>query len=193
MWGTITAVSSPPIRVGQDFEAEFPGASARAVEAGVNLVHTSALLLDEINRHRATVASLSPSASQVLAVLDGAGEPLPSTEIANRLLVTTASMTSLLDTLERRALVVRVAHPTDRRKILVDITDDGRRLVDEMLPVVHAASTRALEGLSARDQETLTRILGKVQVHLAEITRESLPSPLPRRRPASSSATPTTT
>jgi DNA-binding MarR family transcriptional regulator len=185
-------VSSSPIRVGEDFETEFPGASARAVEAGVNLVHTSALLLDEINRHRSAVAPLSPSASQVLAVLDGAGEPLSSTEIADRLLVTTASMTSLLDTLERRALVLRVAHPSDRRKILVDITDEGRRIVDEMLPVVHAASSRALGRLSDREQETLTRILGKVQRHLSELADEGLPSPAPRRRPASPLPAPAT-
>jgi len=47
---------------------------------------------------------LSPSARQVLAVVEGAGEPLEPSVIAERVLITTGSMTSLLDNLEKRGL-----------------------------------------------------------------------------------------
>jgi DNA-binding MarR family transcriptional regulator len=172
-----------PIRVGPDFESEFPGASASATEVSVNLLHTSTMLLDEINRHRATVAALSPSASQVLAVVDGAGEPLPGSEIARRLLVSTASMTSLVDTLERRGLVRRVPDADDRRRVLVAITPEGSRTIDAIMPVVHAASFRALSPLSERERTTLVTLLGKLQRHLGEIGGTDLPRPKPRRKP----------
>jgi DNA-binding MarR family transcriptional regulator len=173
---------TPPIHVDPDFEKEFPGASATASETSANLMHTASLLLDELNRHRATVTRLSPSACQTLAVLDGADEPLSSTEIANRLLVTTASMTSLLDTLERQGLVRRVPHPHDRRKVLVAVTDAGRKTIDEVMPVVHAASRSALSVLSEKERVQLTTLLSRVQDHLAEISTAELPTPKPRRR-----------
>jgi DNA-binding MarR family transcriptional regulator len=171
------------IRIDPEFETEFPGASRSATEASVNLLHASTLLLDEINRHRATVAPLSASASQVLAVIDGAGEPLPGTEIARRLVVSTASMTSLVDTLERRGLVRRIPDSHDRRRILVDITPEGTRTIDAIMPVVHAASARAWAPLSERERSTLVRLLGKLQGQLGEVGDLDLPTPAPRRKP----------
>jgi DNA-binding MarR family transcriptional regulator len=173
---------TPVIHVDPDFEKEFPGASASATQASANLLHTASLLLDEINRHRGTVTRLSPSACQTLAVLDGAGEPLSSSEIAARLLVTTASMTSLLDTLERQALVRRVRHPHDRRKVLVGITDAGRETIDKVMPLVHAANATALSALSEKERAQLTSLLGRLQDHLAKTSGAELRTPAPRRR-----------
>jgi DNA-binding MarR family transcriptional regulator len=138
--------------------------------------------LDELNRRRADVTSLSPSACQVLAVLDGAGEPLPSNTIAERLLITTASMTSLLDTLERKAMVRRRPHPTDRRKILVSITPAASRLVDELLPVIHAAQAEIFTPLTAAERRTLIGLLARVQTRLGELVDLPLPTPAPRRK-----------
>jgi DNA-binding MarR family transcriptional regulator len=175
-------MSDVPIRVGKGFTAEFPGASRSATEAAANLVHTATLVLDELNRRRATVTSLSPSACQVLAVLDGAGEPLPSNTIADRLLITTASMTSLLDTLERKGMVRRSPHPTDRRKILVSITPQASALVDELLPVIHSAQAHVFAPLSASERRTLIGLLARVQTHVGELVDEPLPTPAPRRK-----------
>ncbi len=72
---------------------------------------------------------LSGSAFQTLAILDGAGEPLPGHVVAERLLVSSASMTSLVDTLERRGLVERHPHPTDRRKVLIHLTPEAPQIV----------------------------------------------------------------
>src|SRR4051812_40859365 len=178
------AAMTPAIDLDPSFEHEFPGASASATQASANLMHTASLLLDEINRHRGTVTRLSPSACQALAVLDGAGEPLSSTEIATRLLVTTASMTSLLDTLERRGLGAPGPHPSDRRKGLVEITPDGRGTIDQVMPVVHAANRTALSGLTQKEQAQLVGLLTRLQDHLGEISGADLPTPKPRRRPA---------
>ena len=76
------------------------------------LVRTGDRLLagiDQALRHH----RLSRAGREALAVLDVAGQPLSPTAMAERLIVTTASVTSLLDTLERRGLIERRLDPTD--------------------------------------------------------------------------------
>src|SRR5262245_57040209 len=107
------APGRPAVTVDDDFEEEFPDARRLATLVSVNLIRTATVLLAEIDRRRRTVADLSAAASQILAIVEGAREPLPPHVIAERLLVTSGTMTSLLDTLERRGLIRRVPHPTD--------------------------------------------------------------------------------
>jgi DNA-binding MarR family transcriptional regulator len=115
------------------------------------VITASSLLLDAMaaveRRHK-----LSNAAAQTLAIIEGAGEPLAPSMIAERLMITTGSMTSLLDTLERRGLVRRQAHPSDRRRLLVELTDEGEALVDAMLPEIVAVQTALVAGLSEADR-----------------------------------------
>ena len=105
---------------------------------------------------------LSPAGRQALAVLEGADRPLSPTTIAERLLVTTASMTSLLDTLERRGLVTRTPDPDDRRKILVTLTGNGKRVVDQFLPQVVALQTSLMADLTEPQRQQLLESLATI-------------------------------
>ena len=172
-----------PIRVPADFEREFPGSSRSAAEVAANLVRTADALLAEFERRRREIADLSASAFQALAILDGADEPLAGHVIAERLLVTSASMTSLLDTLERRRLIERHPHPVDRRKVLIHLTDEAGAIVDKMLPAVHAASTEAFARLSEVDREQLIGMLTVVRTQLDEVASLPPVTSKPRRRP----------
>ncbi|MGN6607042.1 MAG: MarR family winged helix-turn-helix transcriptional regulator [Jatrophihabitans sp.] len=170
-----------PIRVGADFGREFPGADPAAAEVAANLVRAASAFLDEVERRRRPVAGLSAGAYEALAVLEGAGEPLPGHVIAERLLVTTASVTSLLDTLVRRGFVTREPHPTDRRKILVRLTAEGQRVVDEMLPIVHRTATDVFGALTAAEAEALVERCTEARRRLAELAALPPPTPRPRR------------
>ena len=170
-----------PVRVAADFEEEFPGASRSAAEVAANLVRASDAFLAELDRRRRQIADLSPSAFQALAILEGAGEPLAAHVIAERLLVSSASMTSLLDTLQGRGLVERHPHPTDRRKVLIHPTDQAREIVDRMLPVVHATDTEALADLTESEREQLIIWLATIRARLAVVSGQPPPNPLPRR------------
>ena len=103
---------------------------------------------------------LSAGARQVLAVLDGAGGSLSPTVIADRLIVTTASMTSLLDTLQRRGLVQRTPDVNDRRRVVVTITTEGSRVIRRLLPAMLALQDEVAAGLSPPDRTELVRLLG---------------------------------
>ena len=170
------------IRVPAGFEGEFPGASRSAAEVAANLVRASDAFLAELERRRREIADLSASAFQTLAILEGAGEPLAGHVIADRLLVSSASMTSLLDTLEGRGLVERHPHPTDRRKVLIQLTDEAREIVDRMLPTVHAAATEALADLTEREREQLIASLATIRARLAVMSTQPPSTPNPRRK-----------
>ncbi|MFC5175526.1 MarR family winged helix-turn-helix transcriptional regulator [Nocardioides taihuensis] len=136
--------------------------------------------IDKALRHH----HLSRAGREALAVLEGAERPLSPTEIAGRLIVTTASVTSLLDTLQRRGLVERRPDPTDRRKLLVVITDEGRALVDQFLPEVVALETAALAGLSEPQRAQLLELLGVVEAGLGALAHDDVvQSARPRSTP----------
>ena len=151
----------------EEFAREFPGASQSANATAVALVRTAAALtalFDEALRP----LDLSASARQALAVLEGAGGTLSPTTLSERMMVTTASITSLLGTLERRGLITRLSDPTDRRKQLVSITDAGRELVNQVLPALMALQTAVMTELSEPQRRLLQRML--------EIVREAIDS-----------------
>jgi len=173
----------PVVRVGNDFEDEYPGASAPATECYANLIRTADLLLGLHNRYTSEHYQLSPSARGVLAVVEGAGQPLEPSVIAERLMVTTGSMTSLLDNLEKRGLVQRLRHPDDRRKLLIDITPDAQAIVDELLPALHARERDVIAAaLTAAEQRTLLTSLAKLQKAAADARSTPPPEGTIQRR-----------
>jgi DNA-binding MarR family transcriptional regulator len=156
--------AEPLIRVGDDFEIEYPEASTLATECYANFWRAADLLMELHNQQTRDQYGLSPSARQVLAVVEGAGQPLEPSVIAERLLTTTGSMTSLLDTLEKRGLIRRLPHPDDRRKLLVDITPAAQEIVDELLPSLHARERHVMsDALSTSEQRQLLRLIAKLQ------------------------------
>jgi len=170
--------------VDDDFEDEYPGASALATECYANLARAGDLLMTLHNRQTLDDYQLSPSGRQVLAIIEGAGEPLEPTVIAQRLLITTGSMTSLLDNLEKRGLIRRLSHPEDRRKLLVDITPAAQTIIDTLLPSLHAREHDVMNAaLTTHEQQQLLRLVAKVQ-HAA-VTAPSAPARQPtRKRPS---------
>lgn len=157
------------MRVDADFEEEFPGADGLATECYANLVRTGDQLINLHDRQVLAEHGLSGTAKQSLAILEGADGPLEPSVIAERLLITSGSMTSMLDTLERRGLVRRVSHPNDRRKLLVNITADGAAIVDAMLPSLHARERTIInDALTKTEQRALRTMLAKVQASARE-------------------------
>ena len=167
-----------------DFEREFPGGSESANACAMALIHTGQTFLaciDQALRHH----RLSRAGREALAVLEGAGQPLSPTAIAERLIVTTASVTSLLDTLERRGLVERRPDPSDRRRLLIVITQAGKAIVDQFLPEVVALQTAALAALSEDQRRQLVELLATLGAHLTtldadEVIRTAVPRGVPR-------------
>ncbi len=81
--------------------------------------------------------------------------PCTPGELAAHEKVQPPSMTRVLSHLEERGLVARAPHPTDRRQVLVALTDDARALVAEDRRRREAWLVAHLAGLTADEREAL--------------------------------------
>lgn len=100
----------------------------------------------------------------VLASLRRAGPPyrLSPTDLYRGLMRTSGAMTNRLRRLEQAGLVRRVTDPADGRGLLVELTQAGRRLVDDVASA-HLDNERALlEALTPAEQDALVALLRKL-------------------------------
>jgi DNA-binding MarR family transcriptional regulator len=151
--------------VDQGFEKRYPGADALATNCAINLFVLKEQLEAFSQAFSAKYGIPSPAAFNVLAILDGAGEPLNPSVIAERMMVTRPTMTGTLGSMVARKLVTVRKHPTDGRMQLVELTDLGRQRVRKMRPMLHRAEKKWMSCLGMAGQRRLLRTLAKLQAH----------------------------
>jgi len=95
--------------------------------------------------------------------------PLPVNEIGKKVLLTSGSITVAVDRLEKKGLVERRAHGTDRRARIVHLTKDGRKLITRAY-TQHAKDLERLVSASLipKEREILIRLLKKIGYQAAE-------------------------
>jgi DNA-binding MarR family transcriptional regulator len=76
-------------------------------------------------------------------------------------------MTFIIDGLESSGLVIRSRNPADRRAIFVELTEDGRKLARQFVGVMPSFFSSLTRDLTARDKQTLNRLLKKLQRGMA--------------------------
>ncbi len=79
--------------------------------------------------------------------------------LSEHLHISTASVTKLLDRLERAGHIVRRPHPTDRRAVTVEITPETHRQVRRTMGMQHARRFEVARALSPEEREIVTRFL----------------------------------
>ena len=135
----------------------------RGGEAAVSLMRTADLL------RRLLEQALEPSgvtAQQynVLRILRGARpEPLPTLEIAERMIERTPGITRLLDRLEAKKLVRRDRCESDRRQVLCTITAAGLELLRDVDVIVNDIESRNFGRLSDVQTRQLIRLLDAIR------------------------------
>jgi DNA-binding MarR family transcriptional regulator len=99
-----------------------------------------------------------------LSALRIAGPPhrLSPTRLGRGLMLSSAGVTSRIDRLERRGLVRRLADPDDRRGVIVELTDQGREVVDEAVAAVAISDRQLVERLDSQEIAELEAILRKL-------------------------------
>jgi DNA-binding MarR family transcriptional regulator len=135
---------------------------AGAVEATIVLLRVASDVFDgfaaQFERH-----GISQGRFMVLMMLDRYYDRalLPS-EVAEKIGVTRATVTGLLDGLERDGFVQRKAHPEDRRAVTVALTTKGRCFLDELLPGHYRRIAGLMANLDEDERKELVRLLAKV-------------------------------
>src|ERR1035438_6463180 len=150
------------VRVGTDFEDEYPDGDTTCTEAYASLVRTGEALLGELDRRIRLTFGVPQAAATALAVIDGASAPLTPSQVSDRVLVPSATMTAMLDLLERHGWIRRIPNPGDRRSVLIEITPDGRATTDQLLPGIRSLERSVLSALSPDERAGLVNLLGKM-------------------------------
>lgn len=91
------------------------------------------------------------------------GRDATPADLARHLGLSTASITALLDRLERTGHVRRERHPTDRRKILVRGTEQTEDEMRDTLGDMHARMMRATRGMSDTEADIVTAFLDRMR------------------------------
>lgn len=107
---------------------------------------------------------LQPGEFDVLATLRRGGPPyaLTPTQLYEATMISSGGMTARLDRLEKAGLIQRKPNPRDRRGVSVQLTRQGRQLMDSLLPVHVQTEKQVLSALSLTEQKELNRLLKKL-------------------------------
>jgi DNA-binding MarR family transcriptional regulator len=107
---------------------------------------------------------------KVLSALRWHGKPYRRSagDLARRAELTSGTMTSRLDHLEGEGLVKRVRDPEDRRSVLVELTEQGRRKHDQAMGVQAEKEKLLGDALGERDLEQLNSLLRRVMISVEE-------------------------
>jgi DNA-binding MarR family transcriptional regulator len=149
------------IKMPDDFYDQTPDGNALATEAVMNTIRTADMLFDSIGRLLRPL-NVSAAGGLVLGILRDHGRMSPS-ELGERLIVTRATVTGLLDSLERRGYVRRSANPADRRSLIVEITPVGLEIVQELRTIIHRHEKELLSGFSDLDLRAYIERLHQIQ------------------------------
>jgi DNA-binding MarR family transcriptional regulator len=88
-----------------------------------------------------------------------AGGPATVGLLAERALSQQPTLTKVLDRMAHEGLVVRLGDTADRRRVLLRLTEKGRRLADELVPMAREHEARVLAGYAPREAAALKRAL----------------------------------
>lgn len=100
----------------------------------------------------------------VLAMLRRSGPPYRRTagELTHASLITSGGVSQRLDKLEKAGMVTRHIHPEDRRRIEVQLTPEGMRLVDSVLADLMEHESKLLDELADAEKDDLRRTLKRL-------------------------------
>ncbi|GAA5076267.1 MarR family winged helix-turn-helix transcriptional regulator [Lysobacter panacisoli] len=105
--------------------------------------------------------------SQYIALKKLSDGPHGVTDLARAAELNPGAMTRLLDKLEARGLVARVADPADRRALNIHLTDAGVAMWQDVNQCGQRVRERAMHGMSDAERDQLTRLLEQVRDNLS--------------------------
>ena len=117
--------------------------------------------LKKMTRNTTRAAGLTPAQFAVLSMLWGK-DGMTFKDLAAANWCARPTMTGIVDTLERKGLVIRQSHPRDRRSLLVCLTGSGKALQKQTRSLV-TQFKNCCDGLDAAETKQLSRLLYKLE------------------------------
>lgn len=117
--------------------------------------------MKKIQHHKMLDECLQGEAFTLLYLREKNGFALPS-EISEEMVISSARVASILNNLEKKALITREIDQSDRRKILVKLTKSGRLQVEKDHQLMISQIAAMLECLGEEDAKNFVRITSKI-------------------------------
>ncbi len=92
----------------------------------------------------------------------------PLQQIGNHILITSGTITYVIDKLEKKGLIIRRSCEKDRRIIYAELTEAGRNKMGEILPIHYATFNETFEGLTPAEMEQTIDLLKKISFYSKE-------------------------
>jgi DNA-binding MarR family transcriptional regulator len=124
-----------------------------------DLVHRLTRRLRRAQAERLAPLGLTPAQERALRLIARDDEPPRMTELADRLGIVPRSLTTVIDALEEDGLVRREIDPSNRRAILLHLTERGTAVRDDLREARRRAAEDLFAPLSAQDRQTLAELL----------------------------------
>jgi DNA-binding MarR family transcriptional regulator len=140
---------------------EFPDIDCSGKAVVGRLLHLNEVMLKEVNRvlgkHR-----LKYPAYAVMATLRVEGEPyrMMPKRLLETLILTSGGLSNILRRLEKARYIRRLADKNDGRGVVVELTEQGRRVVEPAMRDHSETERRLVAMLSREDQQAAARALG---------------------------------
>jgi DNA-binding MarR family transcriptional regulator len=134
------------------------------LEALLSVARTHAIL-DGIQAKLFTRFGTTSTQFNILRILAGHKSPegMSCSEISSRMITNDSDITRLLDKLERSELIVRVRSTHDRRKVLTQISENGRTLIAQIAPELDQSHQQCLGHMQPEQLTTLIELLEQVR------------------------------
>jgi DNA-binding MarR family transcriptional regulator len=137
------------------------------IEAILNLMRTGDQFANRFGRLFRQYG-LTSSQYNVLRILRGEGKPMPSLEIADRMVQVVPAITGLIDRLEKQELVQRQRCSEDRRVVYVNLTPKAVKLLKQIDQPDIELHKQLMGHLTRKELKELSRLLAKARQPLAE-------------------------
>jgi DNA-binding MarR family transcriptional regulator len=134
-----------------------------SVETCLAFLQTTADVYQALEVHFARYHLSMGKFTLLMQLLQAGKGGLTPSQCADRAGVTRATITGLLDGLEKDGLVERKPYPDDRRRLYVQLTEKGRHLLNKILPDHFCRTTGLMANLSATEKQTFIGLLAKLR------------------------------
>ncbi|WP_432359716.1 MarR family winged helix-turn-helix transcriptional regulator [Sporosarcina sp. UB5] len=140
----------------------------RALKLFIVLSRASKVVLEEANKLIETY-KLNPTEFAVLELLYHKGRQ-PIQKIGQKILLSSGSMTYVVDKLEKKGLLERVFCTEDKRITYMSITAAGKELIEEIFPSHEEKISELMSALSETEQEAAIELLRKLGLSIKNLS-----------------------
>jgi len=149
----------------QRWQREFPDVDCSGKAVVGRLLHLREVFLDAVNRTLAKHRLKYP-AFAVLATLRVEGAPyrMSPKALLDVLILTSGGLSNLLRRLEKAGLIRRRSDDIDGRGVIVELTEQGRRIVEPAMRDHAETERRLISALSRDEQNAVATALGRMML-----------------------------